>query len=338
MTAAPAPFPHRHTEDAAMEDHKGTKVAAGHQQIVESVRGAMQARGLTQGEVARQAGMSAAVLSSVLSGSYKGNSDEAARKIERWRADMEVADRLNAGLGRFDDFVETPTAVKIEHVCTFTRARRIIGLIAGASGVGKSKALRQIPGHHSRAWYCQFKREDGRTVPATLAAIGRAIGLYSTSTRGSTLSGMIVDQVSRTNGLLILDEAQHLRCNSLETVRSIFDASEDEKGRSVGLVLAGHLDLVDKVAALPQLDGRVGRRLVLPTATEADVDALCEHWELACPQARNLLRSRARDRTGLRRIAKVFELAVSIAAREGTSPTYEHVRSAWRAFDGSAAN
>lgn len=316
-----------------MEGLEATRMPEGHQETVERVRAAMSERGLAQVDVARQSGLSAPVLSEYLAGKHRGRNDGPKRKLDLWIAGLANADRLNVGLDRVGDTVETPTARKIEDLCIFAKTRGVIGVVAGATGIGKSTALRQVAARHGRVWYCELMRGEGRTVPSILRALGRAIGVYNRGQYSDGFARAVAERLAGTRGLLIIDEAQHSRgTDTFEELRSIFDKTAENDGRAVGMVLAGHLNLADKIAALPHLDGRVGSYLTLPSATETDVDALCDHWELTCAKSRHLLRSRARDRMGLRRVVKVYELAVALAAREGVDVDYNHIRSAFASF------
>ena len=71
----------------------------------------------------------------------------------------------------------------------------------------------------------------------------------------SALSDRIVRKLEATRGLLIIDEAQHLKTTTLDQVRSIFDAAH------VGIVLAGnkelaaHLDIDRRRDQLAQISG-----------------------------------------------------------------------------------
>ena len=83
-----------------------------HQRIAATIRETMTARGLSQSEVARQADMSAAVLSEYLSGHYRGNRDEAGRKLLAWYEGLVGSDGLASAIDRISVFAETGIAAR----------------------------------------------------------------------------------------------------------------------------------------------------------------------------------------------------------------------------------
>lgn len=319
-----------------MDDQTTTPtIPEGHQETVNAVRKALGQRGLAQAELARQASLTQSVVSAFLGGRYKGDNDEVARKLRTVLNGWEVADKLNVGIERVRGFVETPTSHRIETALAFVKARGVISSIAGGSGIGKTRTLKEFAKGQASVWYAEFS-PDTRSMYEVLHEVGKALGFTTMDANTAGLRRAIVERVKRTRGLLICDEAQHLTRDAFEEIRSIYDRSENGSP-AIGVVFAGHLDLSDKIARLPQLDGRLAAPLRLPSATEEDVDALCAFWELDCPASRAFLRSHARQRTGLRRIAKAYELALTYAVGEHAAVGLDHIRSAWAAFGGSGS-
>lgn len=322
-----------------MDEEKNTAmIPQDRQAFITSARAELESRSVSQAELARQIDMSGSVVSSFFTGRYKGDHDEVARKIKAVMAGWKAGDRLNAGLDRVRDFVETPTSARIEKTLQFAKTRSVIVVIGGGSGIGKSKTLKEYAARNPAVWYCEFSR-DTKSEHDILVEIGKAVGLVNMPGHSASLRRTIVERVKRTRGLLICDEAQHLRGEgAFDEVRTIYDRSENGSP-PIGIALAGHLDLFDKIARYAQVEGRIAAPLRLPNATAKDVDALCDYWELDCRRCRAFLRSHAQDRTGLRRIAKAYELALSYAAADPEGVvTLDHVREAWAAFSGSTSN
>lgn len=236
-------------------------------------------------------------------------------------------------LERVRVFVETPTAEQIVEKAAFAQQMSEIVAIGGRSGIGKTFALRHFAATRPHAWYCQFS-PDTRSVYAVLSEIADSLGTYNRSVRPSTVRRAIVDRLSVSSPLLICDEAQNLTKSGFEEIRSLFDHLEERDG--LGVVFAGHLDLLDKVANIPQLAGRASASLRIGEAKPADVDTLLSAWEFECQRTRQFLRRYAGSKTGLRRIAKVFSAAIKVAEALDEDAAFKHVERAWRAFDEKA--
>ncbi len=299
-----------------------------HQQIAISVREAMAAHGLSQAEVARQADMSAAVLSQYLGGTYKGDNEEAGRKLAAWRDGL-AAGEVAAGVAeRMGVFARTKVAAQIGATLQLAKLGNMVA-IAGASGVGKTMALRDFQRGNPAVWYCQFSR-DTRSVYSILSEVAVAVGIQEVPARPDVIRREIVGRVERTRGVILCDEAQHLPSDGFEAIRTLHDRA------GVGVVFAGHLDLMDKIARLPQVAGRISAPLIIKGAKPSDADALFVAWGLDCRRSRDFLRAFAGRATGLRRIAKAVELALIFASGENAPLSFDHVNRAWTALEGPA--
>ncbi|WP_372426928.1 AAA family ATPase [Salinarimonas chemoclinalis] len=234
-------------------------------------------------------------------------------------------------LARVREFVATPSAEVILEKANFAHRSYEIVPIGGRPGVGKTRTLRYYAATTPRVWYVRFS-PDTTSVFAVLSEIAEALGLGNLPSQPAPVRRAIVHRLAAGPSLLICDEAQNLTTKGFEEVRAIFDHLED--GDGFGMVLAGHLDLLDKVASLPQLAGRAAAELRISEAKPADVDALLAGWGFECEHSRQLLRKQAGQKNGLRRIAKVFASAITLAEAFGADLAFEHIERAWRGFDG----
>jgi DNA transposition AAA+ family ATPase len=310
-------------------DHGDDNSAGENQQpLAAKVRDAIAARGLSQAEAARQADMSGGALSSFLAGRYKGDNEELARKLSAWLGSLSSGDGLTATFEAIKAYAETPTSMRIKDVLEFAKAMGLIASIAGTSGIGKTRTLKHFAETSTAVWYCEFS-EDTTSVYATLAEVADAVGITKLPLRPDELRREIVARIKRTKGLLLCDEAQHLTPKGFEQIRTLHDRT------GIGIVFAGHLDLSDKIARLPQLDGRVSAPLRIGAAKPADADALFASWGFDCKQSRDFLRPFARQATGLRKIANAYRLAATYAAGAGAPVAFEHIRQAWAALAGA---
>ena len=298
-----------------------------HQQIVASVKEVMEQHGLSQSQVARQAGMSPAVLSAYLSGSYRGNCEEVGRKLTAWRDGLAENEVAEGAIGRISAFAKTKVAGYILTTLKIAKLGKMVSIV-GPSGVGKTMALRHFMRSNTNVWYVQFSK-DTFSPYSVLVEIALAVGIQEVPGRPDIVRREIVARVERTRGVILCDEAQHLSRDGLETIRSIHDRAR------VGIAFCGHLDLSDKIARLPQVHGRIAAPLRIAGAKPADADALFNSWGLECKDSRKFLRDLAPRPGGLRRIAAIYELATIYAIGEGTSVSFDHIEHAWAELEGS---
>jgi hypothetical protein len=311
-----------------MDHQKSTPAAGDHQQIAASIRETMTARGLSQAEVARMVDISGGALSAFLSGTYKGNNDEVARKLLAWHAGLAAGDSLSAIADRLKSFADTPGSRRIIGILNLAKLMGTVVAVAGRSGTGKTMACRRFAASTPAVWYCEFSK-DTASVYAVLKEIAEAVGITEPPQRPDELRREIVKRIRRTQGLIICDEAHQLTPVGLEEIRTLYDRT------GVGIAFCGHLDLRDKIARLPQLDGRVSAPLTIGAAKPDDVDALLTAWGCECKRTSRFLRDKAGQAKGLRRIARTYQLAAINAAGQGTELSFENVRRAWATLEGS---
>lgn len=313
------------------EDRIIEPASADPQTVAAEAKAAIVAKALTQAEVAPQIGVSPSAFSAFLAGRYKGDNGELARKLRVWLDRQDASDWLRLTVERLAAPVETPIFTAITAKCDLAKMLPCIVGIAGQPGVGKTKALTAYAARVPGTFYCEFSK-DQSSIFATLKQIAHAIGLSDLPRAPDDLREAIQTRLTRTRALLICDEAQNMSRDGLEQVRTIFDRLGKTEA-PIGVVFAGHPDLMDKVGRMDQLDGRFGASLRIASASAADADALFDAWGLEDAGSRKFLRAHAGHRTGLRRIANVYRLAAIRAAGDGAPVQTDHMKSAWAALN-----
>lgn len=294
--------------------------------IAEEVRAEMRSSGLTQREVARQAGIQATMLSSWLNGSYKGDVERVTTDLRIWldarAARKEGAKSLPASPG----YLETPTSRQIVKVLRFAQVAGDICVIGGAPGTGKSSTIAHYADTNPNVWVVTISPDCSGVVP-TLEEVAIAIGMRELPGGAARLRREIESRIKRTDGLLVVDEAQHLSTSALEELRTLHDRT------SVGLVLAGNRQLFGRLTGgkraegFAQLYSRVGKRFEIPAPKPADADVLSDHFGIADKEARTFLRAIADEHGGLRLLVKTVRLAILHAGFKTLDE--ESLRDAW---------
>jgi DNA transposition AAA+ family ATPase len=229
-------------------------------------------------------------------------------------------------------FVKTGTAEEVLRSLRLLTALPgpAITMIAGAPGVGKTRALRAFA-----------EEEPGALIHTAAAGEGRpwnlACGLMARindrpNGRDLTASRRSLAEALGPRTVLIVDEAQALEMrrgkeainrDALEWLRAL----AEEGG--FALALCGDLALASAVRAVPQLQSRLRRPVVIRAVAKEDAGALAAAAAVTDRKALALLEAVAMQRGGLRNVENVLRLARIYAG--GGRPEPEHMATAARA-------
>ena len=302
-------------------------VALPQSELIYRVKEAMVAADITHRALASKIGISQAALSQWFSGTYKGSLANLAKKAERWLATNRQRQQGNEQVVSVPNYVATSTAGRIQSALAFAQATHGLAVVYGGAGMGKTRSAQEYALQHSNAWLTTITPASA-TLHAVLERIALAIGIKPSLTKGSAVvETEILERLKDSDGLLIVDEAQHLRIRMLDQIRSIHDASE------TGLVLLGGDTVYSqltggyRVAEFAQIFSRISKRLHLRHPSAADVMALAEAMGVGGKTERSLLKKIA-DRPGaLRGVVQTVRLA-SVLAGDGSIKA-EHIKQAW---------
>lgn len=216
--------------------------------------------------------------------------------------------------------VSTPTIRKIHDALEFARTRPTIALVYGPPGVAKTTAAKWYAEATNRAVlggtavvYVQaseFKKTPAAILNAIaeegLNAYGRARTFSYETVR--TIAGRVARQ-----GLILIDEAQHLTAAAMDGLRCFYD----EYG--IGLAYLGNEMVFTRTskganrAMFAQLHSRVGVNLNLPGVEDEDATAVAQAWGITGHAELSFARDLARGPGGLRLLAQVIEQAIRAA-------------------------
>lgn len=285
------------------------------------------AEGATQTRIAREIGMSASAVNQWLKEAYKGDNEALEAKLTAW------ADRRDqiAGLKVPDEpaWVQTPTAERITGAFFYAQSMHDIGLVHGAAGVGKTRTAKHYAETNPNVWIVTMDPSSGQVF----GAISEIAGTLGISDKGGGAVAMrrdIVRRLERTNGLLIIDEAQNLDPNALEAVRRIYDEA------GIGLVLMGNEAVYGRMtggrtrgAEFARLWSRVGVRQHVSGIEIGDPEAILDAWGIKGEKERELLSRIANNTDGwLRQMTRVLKLALMTARQEGQALKVRHINNA----------
>lgn len=296
--------------------------------ILNEVRRLIEAGEVTQARVAKEAGVSATSLSQVLADKYAADPSAVAKRLSAWLAAR--AERAAQALPEMPAFVTTPTAQRVLAALAYAQMAADVAVVYGAAGVGKTTAILEYAKTRPSVWAATMTPGHAG-VTAALEEVALAVGLKDLPQSPARIHREIVARVRGTGGVIVVDEAQHLGVAALDALRSIHDAA------GVGLALVGN-DLLygrmtggTRAAYLDRLFSRIGKRVSLRRATDADIEAVAK---AAGGEAWGVVKDVGRQAGALRAVVKVLRLARMMAQAAGESLTAAHVAAARRDLEG----
>ncbi|MBL7997454.1 MAG: AAA family ATPase [Candidatus Kapabacteria bacterium] len=220
----------------------------------------------TQDEIARKMGVSATTVSQWLQGKYLGDTgaiDTAAEQMLTRELERKAKPKVRL------QFVKTRVASAVREVCKIAHLDGEIGVITGDAGLGKTEAVKDYAKNNEGV--VLIEADLGYSARNLFQEIHRRIGLDGAGGIRKLFSD-IVDKLSDTGWVIIVDEAEHLPYKALELIRRIHDKA------GVGLVLVGMPRLIanlrGKQGEYKQLYSRVGVYRQLDKLELADVERL----------------------------------------------------------------
>ncbi len=297
------------------------------------LREAQELRNYALSDVAKRAGIAYATLAAWLGGKYAGNNARVAQSVEVWLNSLADESSARMALPLLPSFVFTPTAQAILDTLAHAQFVPDLVVVTGGAGVGKTTACRQYQSTHPNVWLL-----TAEPACASAYAILEYLCDMLAVDEGAPnrRSRAVARRIGGTQGLVIVDEAQHLTTAALEQLRAVHD-----KG-GIGLALVGNqevfarLDGGGRKAQFAQLFSRVGMRLSRNRPLAADVDALLEAASIGGAPERKLLRAVAAKPGALRGMSKMLRVAQMLAASDGTEVEARHLKEAWERLAGSA--
>lgn len=293
-----------------------------------AVQKEMQEAGMTQAQVSKETGINQARLNQWLKGSYKGNTRKIDEEMAKWLESRRARAASANQLPSTPDFVEMPSAKRIRACFSYCQMAGDMGLVYGAAGVGKTETAEDYKKRTPSVWIATMS-PDCRSAATALEEISDAVGVEHVS-GAARMRRAVERRVKDTQGLLIIDDAQALGIEALDSIRSIHDRT------GIGVVLCGNEQVFarmtggNRAAYLDRLYSRIGKRVQLRRPTKRDVEMLIDAWGVKGDTARGLLRKIGSGGGALRRINKVMRVASLFAAGTSKALGEEHIREAVR--------
>lgn len=245
--------------------------------LTEQIKTILSSGTLTQGKLAQQAGINAGALSAYLKGSYSGNVENVETALTNW---LNTQDRKQKVVVEAPHFIEIPTSRRVFGALDMAKLLPTMVTIYGASGVGKTKAAAAYKKQNQNVWMITASPARA-TLSTILYELALELGINDAPRRKDRLSRMITKKLQGTQGLVIIDESDHLPYDALEELRIIQEETE------VGFALIGNDKVytriqggVNQAHEYARLWSRIGNHCGVKASTRGDIKAIAEAWQL----------------------------------------------------------
>lgn len=228
--------------------------------------------------------------------------------------------------------VPTPTLANITRMLTtvYNNPELGIGVVVGASGMGKTTAARAFVERHN-AVLCTMSEVAGQARNGLLY-VYEAMGAGETLRQCRAVEKAVLHRIRLMQSrhfedrrvLIVVDEAQNMTPPVIEELCCIWDATQ------VGMVFMGNAAFLGKSApaSYQQLVSRLGPRLDIADPDPNDVPVWCHYNGVHGARQVRRLTELANLCAGLRTVAKVIGLARDNSGGDDAVIEVDHIEAA----------
>ncbi len=244
------------------------------------------------------------------------------------------------------NWVEMPTGRRIIDGLVTIRDRRTIGVIEGAPGVGKTKAIER--------YFAEIRAQEGLFPPVwriishshcyTKTSILHAVAEQVFTDRAGKVNNDVIYKetvlkMQDTGGLLIVDEAQHMAMGDMKGLEAMNSLRHLQEMAGIGLAYLGSDEIYRRISGkgLAQLRSRVAYRpSKISKNTDADIDAVIDAWNVKGRKERELCLKIGTGAGGIRALVNLFYSAILVANAEERSINVDDILTAQFIMTGGA--
>ncbi|MFT8804561.1 MAG: AAA family ATPase [Acetobacter aceti] len=293
----------------------------------------MDRDGLSAASVGSQSGIGVSTVRAWLNDTYSGRVDNVNAKIETWLKAQSSRDRIRKKVVAAPGYLDLPTADTFMTVFEFCQATPEMGLITGGAGIGKTTAAEEYQKRSPNVWVMTCSP----TVSSPSAVLNKVrVVIEMTDVRARDLEENIVRRLRGTGGLLIVDEAQHLRKDGIDALRSLYDVAK------IGVVFMGNESLRKRIEGMGRdvdfamIFSRVGMRKKRDRPITKDIVMLLDAWGVSDQACRSRLRWIALQPGALRQMSKVLAYARMLArGADRDTETMRDIEMSWKELTGN---
>lgn len=296
--------------------------------IIEQVKAIIERDGLTHAYVARQSGVSAQVLSPLLKDKYTSSTDVHFEKLANWLKTYESTKQTRSDTCEDPDWVPTQTSTKLLEMMRLSQGFSAWTMAYEGAGVGKTESAKHYQKNNSNVWIVTAS-PNYKARRAFLTLIAREMGLNANGMTIDRLDYEITQRITGSNGLLIVDEAQYVTDDSLNSLRIL---SENR----IGVTLLGN-DIVRSRMSAPKsrinmnpVWSRMLKSHRVVRSTQRDIKTYINAWGIKDSNIITWAYKAIPPTTGqLRTLKNLIRLAVSMSKQEQIPVNVGHMEKAF---------
>ncbi|EPX7742839.1 AAA family ATPase [Escherichia coli] len=279
-------------------------------------------------QIALESGLSTGTISSFINDKYNGDNERVSQMLQRWLGKYHAV----AELPEPPRFVETQTVKQIWTSMRFASLTESIAVVCGNPGVGKTEAAREYRRTNNNVWMITITPSCA-SVLECLTELAFELGMNDAPRRKGPLSRALRRRLEGTQGLVIIDEADHLGAEVLEELRLLQESTR------TGLVLMGNHRVYsnmtggNRTVEFARLFSRIAKRTAINKTKKADVKAIADAWQINGENELELLQQIAQKPGALRILNHSLRLAAMTAHGKGERVNEDYLRQAFRELD-----
>ncbi|EIN5079542.1 AAA family ATPase [Escherichia coli] len=279
-------------------------------------------------QIALESGLSTGTISSFINDKYNGDNERVSQILQRWLEKYHAV----AELPEPPRFVETQTVKQIWTSMRFASLTESIAVVCGNPGVGKTEAAREYRRTNNNVWMITITPSCA-SVLECLTELAFELGMNDAPRRKGPLSRALRRRLEGTQGLVIIDEADHLGAEVLEELRLLQESTR------IGLVLMGNHQVYsnmtggNRTVEFARLFSRIAKRTAINKTKKADVKAIADAWQINGEKELELLQQIAQKPGALRILNHSLRLAAMTAHGKGERVNEDYLRQAFRELD-----
>lgn len=192
------------------------KLTAKQEWALEQIKQLQYSENLSAAAVCKKIGISDSSYSAIKSGTYNGDVDKQMKKVIEYFETKQAAAEIYVGT----DYKETSISSNVYKIIRNCQLQGGLAIACGDAGIGKTQACRQYYREHGTNCTYITVNPCIKSSKSVLELIGSKLNVSSGSV--SRLWLEISSKLS--DGMVIIvDEAQHLTRNAIDTLRSLCD-------------------------------------------------------------------------------------------------------------------
>lgn len=205
--------------------------------------------GISQAKAATMMGVSQTALSQYRGSKYPGSVEEVERKVEEFLRTRQMAEQVEEKAAPYkpsQGYIPTSISEDVYHAIQYCQLERGMMILHGDAGIGKTKgAMRFVSENPTNAIYIQATPISG-TLGNTIKLLARALRVPETRNKLDMMLA-IRGRLQGTDKVIIIDEAQHLKLNTLEELRNLSDPDGMTGEKGVGICLIGNTEVYSRM-------------------------------------------------------------------------------------------